>query len=193
MAGGSGPKIVRSTLELLRTRGPAGVTIESVAAHSGVARTTIYRRYRNRNEMLGAALLDVAVVEPPDVDLPAEARLRWVVSHAASMVLDGIGFGGMAALLTDSDPEFGVLFRQVLARHRAELREVLDAGKRRGQFAATMEPEMLVDGIVGALVAERARTGGVAGDWEDRVVTAFAPMVFAAESDPRRRSRGKRE
>lgn len=193
MAGGSGPKIVRSTLELLRTRGPAGVTIESVAAHSGVARTTIYRRYRNRNDMLSDALLEVAVVERPAADLPAEARLRWVVSHAASMVLDGIGFGGMAALLTDSDPEFGVLFREVLARHRAELRDVLEAGKRHGQFAASMEPEMLVDGIVGALVAERARTGVVADDWEDRTVDAFAPMVFAAESGRRRSAPGKRE
>lgn len=193
MAGDSGTKIVRSTLELLRTRGPAGVTVESVAAHSGVARTTIYRRYRNRNEMLSAALLEVAVVEPPDADLSAEARLRWVVRHAASMVVDGIGFGGMAALLTDSDPEFGVLFRQVLARHRSELREVLDAGKRNGQFASSMEPEVLVDGIVGALVAERARTGGVADDWEDRTVTAFAPMAFAADGDRRGRPPGKRE
>ena len=39
-------RITAAALDLLRTQGPAAVTVEAVAARSGVAKTTIYRRYR---------------------------------------------------------------------------------------------------------------------------------------------------
>ena len=37
--------IAESTLYLLRNGGPRAVTVEAVAAHSGIAKTTIYRRH----------------------------------------------------------------------------------------------------------------------------------------------------
>lgn len=177
----SGSKIITAALELLRAKGPAGVTIEAVAAHSGVARTTIYRRHRNRDEMLTAAL--VAVGTPPalDEDLSGEQRLRWVVRQAASMVSDGIGFGGMAALITDADPAFTEIFRTVLSKHRADLAAVIDDGKGRGLVASTVDPDALLDGIVGTLVAEKARSGSVGDDWENRVVELYAPLVLSRE------------
>ena len=49
-------KIAAATLEVLRTRGPRAVTVEAVTAHSGIAKTTIYRRYSDRRDMLAAAL-----------------------------------------------------------------------------------------------------------------------------------------
>ncbi|MBD0859620.1 TetR/AcrR family transcriptional regulator [Gordonia sp. zg691] len=182
MAADSGERIVRSTLELLRTRGPASVTIEAVAAHSGVARTTIYRRYKNRDEMLTAALRDVGTPTAPAGDLSGEDRLRWVVRQAAAMVVDGIGFGGMAALITDADPAFTELFRKVLVEHRARLSAVLTEGAESGTLAAGVDPETLIDAIVGVLVAERARTGAVADDWEGRVVAMFAPIALVTRS-----------
>ena len=175
----SGAKIIEAALELLRTKGPSGVTIEAVAAHSGVARTTIYRRHRNRDEMLTAALVAVGTPPAPDEELSGEQRLRWVVRHAASMVSDGIGFGGMAALITDADPAFTEIFRTVLSTHRADLARVIDDGKSRGLVASTVEPDTLIDGVVGSLVAEKARSGTVGEDWEDRVVAMYSPIVLA--------------
>ncbi|KAF0969032.1 TetR/AcrR family transcriptional regulator [Gordonia sp. YY1] len=181
MASDSGAKIITAALELLRTRGPAAVTIEAVAAHSGVARTTIYRRYRNRDEMLTAALLDVGTPSAPDGELSGEDRLRWVVRQAASMVVDGIGFGGMAALITDTDPAFAELFRRVLGEHRTRLAEVLATGTAQGTLADGVDPDTVIDGIVGVLVAERARTGAIGPDWEGRVVAMFAPVALPAD------------
>jgi AcrR family transcriptional regulator len=45
-----------AVLELLRTGGPAAVTVEAVAAQSGVAKTTIHRRHANRG--LAAIVMD---------------------------------------------------------------------------------------------------------------------------------------
>ena len=108
--------ISETTLDLLRAKGPRSVTVEAVAARSGIAKTTIYRRHRDRRDMLSLALSQVSAPEPLPSDTDAADRLRWLIKHAVSAVEAGIGFGGFAALLTDEDPEFTALFRQILAR-----------------------------------------------------------------------------
>ena len=45
-------KIVAAVLSLLVHEGPGRVSIESVAAESGVAKTSIYRRYANTEAMV---------------------------------------------------------------------------------------------------------------------------------------------
>ena len=47
--------ITQATLDLLRERGPSAVHVDAVAARSGVARTTIYRRYSDREALIRAA------------------------------------------------------------------------------------------------------------------------------------------
>lgn len=164
-------KIAAAARELLRTQGPSAVTIERVAAHAGVARTTVYRRFADRGEMLADALKELA--DPPgpeDHDVSGEGRLRWVVEHASAMILEGIGFGGFAALLSNADPAFSATFRSVLQVHRHALAEELQAGVDDGSLRLHSDVETLVDSIVGALLAEYGRTGEIADDWVDRLV-----------------------
>ncbi|RZT18372.1 TetR family transcriptional regulator [Mycobacterium sp. BK558] len=164
-------RIAGATLELLRTRGPRGVTVEAVTARSGIAKTTIYRRYTDRRDMLSSALERLAPTEPPGTDVAPRERLRWVIAHAVEAVDAGIGFGGFAALLTDEDAEFTEVFRRILAGQRAALEQVIEDSWA-GVDAAT-----LIDALVGAYTAERARTGAVADGWEERLFALFWPVV----------------
>ena len=132
--------IADATLALLRTKGPRSVTVEAVAARSGIAKTTIYRRYRDRRDMLSAALSRVTTPEPLAVHADAPDRLRWLIKEAVKTVEVGIGYGGLAALLTDEDPAFTKLFRRILAKQRAELESVIDAGKAVGRSAPMSTP-----------------------------------------------------
>jgi len=116
------------------------VTVEAVAARSGIAKTTIYRRYRDRRDMLSAALSRVTTPEPLAVHADAPDRLRWLIKEAVKTVEVGIGYGGLAALLTDEDPAFTKLFRRILAKQRAELGSVIDAGKAVGRSAPMSTP-----------------------------------------------------
>lgn len=169
--------IAESTLYLLRAGGPRAVTVEAVAAHSGIAKTTIYRRHRDRREMLAAAMSRLAALAPIDLAADAPERLRWFIRHAVEAVDGGIGFGGFASLLTGEDPEFSALFRQVLVDQRAKLATVIDASKADGSMRADIETETLIDAVVGAHIAERARTGGLADDWQQRLFDLFWPAV----------------
>ncbi|MBB2989700.1 AcrR family transcriptional regulator [Mycolicibacterium iranicum] len=169
--------ISETTLELLRTKGPRSVTVEAVTARSGIAKTTIYRRYSDRRAMLSAALSAVAAPESPDENSDPADRVRWVITNAVRAVEDGIGFGGFAALLTDEDPEFTAVFRKILADQRAELEAVIDAGRAAGTLRADVDAATLIDAVVGAYSAERARTGAVAPGWEKRLFALFWPAV----------------
>jgi hypothetical protein len=103
--------------------------------------------------------------------------LRWLIRHAIEAIDDGIGFGGFASLLTEDDPEFSTVFRQVLVAHRAKLASVIEACKADGTMRVDIDPETLIDAIVGAYIAERARKGQVGDDWEDRLFTVFWSAV----------------
>jgi AcrR family transcriptional regulator len=91
-----------------------------VAARSGIAKTTIYRRHRDSRDMLSAALSRMTTTEPLAAQVEAPDRLRWLIGEAVKTIEVGIGFGGFAALLTDDDPDFTKLFRRILADRRAD-------------------------------------------------------------------------
>jgi hypothetical protein len=82
-------------------------------------------------------------------------------------------------MITDEDPDFTKLFRRILAKQRRELESVIDAGKADGSFRGDVDAATLVDAIVGAHIAERARTGRVATGWEARLFDLFWPIVVS--------------
>ncbi|OBG80376.1 RemM protein [Mycobacterium sp. E802] len=171
--------IAESTLHLLRAAGPRAVTVEAVAAHSGIAKTTIYRRHPNRRDMLAGALSRLAAPSPLDADAAAPDRLRWLIAQAVGTIENGIGLGGLAALLTADDPEFTTLFRRILVEQRAALAGVIDAAKADGSMRDDIDAATLIDAVVGAYIAEYARTGAVEAGWEERLFDLFWPTVRA--------------
>jgi AcrR family transcriptional regulator len=177
--------IADATLALLRTKGPRSVTVESVAARSGIAKTTIYRRYRDRRDMLSAALSRVTTPEPLAVQADPPGRLRWLIKEAVKTVEVGIGYGGLAALLTDEDPAFTKLIRSLLVQHRRALADRLQQESKSKQIRSDLDVETVLDCIVGAYLAERARSGSVKAGWADRVLRTLWPALTTSRAPQR--------
>jgi AcrR family transcriptional regulator len=175
--------ITDSVLHLLRTKGPKSVNIEAVAAHAGVAKTTIYRRYRDREEMIAAALSSLTNPPPPTDQTTPEAILQWLIEQSVNAVEAGIGVGGVAALLTDEDPAFTELIRALLVEHRAALAAELENVAARAGLRKDLDIETLLDCIVGAYVAARARHGTVDPGWSQRVLLGLWP-AFTTQEPP---------
>ena len=117
--------ITAAVIDLLRTKGPKAVNVEAVAAQAGVAKTTIYRRYRDREEMIAAALTSLTSPPPPPDASSLQPLLQWVIEQSFNAIESGIGLGGVAALLTDEDTSFTALIRTLLVEHRAALATVV--------------------------------------------------------------------
>src|SRR5690349_2497849 len=131
--------------------------------------------------MLASALSRLASPGPVDPDATAPERLRWLIAQAVGMVEDGIGLGGLAAMLTEDDPEFTAVFRRILVDQRAALAAVVDAAKADGSMRADVDTVTLIDAVVGAYIAESARTGGVQEGWDERLFRLFWPTVRASD------------
>ena len=99
-------KIVAAVLSLLVHEGPGRVSIESVAAESGVAKTSIYRRYANTEAMVEDVLERSGdSLAPRPLEIPQDGQWtqrQWTEALDAavrSLVLD-LGTGTAVALLS---------------------------------------------------------------------------------------------
>jgi AcrR family transcriptional regulator len=140
--------ILAATLRMLGTRGVAGTTIEGVAADAGVGKTTIYRRWPTKTDMILAALSDIVPPgDPPDTgtmagDMAALAEIQQ--RRLAGSGLSGIVPRVLAESM--SDPELHQDFvDRVVNPFRELLRLFIERGIERGELRPDLEVEPLVD------------------------------------------------
>lgn len=162
--------IHETALRLLRTGGPAAVTVEAVATESGIAKTTIYRRYADREAVLRAAL-EAAIAPPgePEGETPRE-KIRWALDQAWHQVSEVLGRGGLAALLAGTQPEFSDLFRRVLTPYTDALIDLIRADITAGQLRGDLDADTVVSLLFGAYLGELVRRGQVDGGFSERCV-----------------------
>jgi AcrR family transcriptional regulator len=155
-------------LQLLRAGGPRAVTIDAVTAASGVAKTSIYRRHANRGELLTAVLAEA--IGTPDVPVEGDVRdkIRAALEQVWHQMGDVLGPGGLAAMVSDSDPEFTALFRAALRPYVEVLVGRIRDDVAAGLLRADLDAEGVVSLMVGAYLGELVRHGAVAPDWLDR-------------------------
>ncbi|TQC41996.1 TetR/AcrR family transcriptional regulator [Rhodococcus sp. WS4] len=170
-------RIIAATLDLLRAQGPQRVTIDAVSARSGVAKTTIYRHYQDRAQMLRAALAAAVDEDAPTIpgDLPIRQQLLWMFDDTRRVLEEQAGMGTIAAILTDQDPEFTDLFRAVTAARRRTMIDVLDAGIAAGALPADLDTDQTINIIIGSYLAAALRHGTVEEDWADRLLRTLWP------------------
>src|SRR5215813_1614395 len=120
--------ILDATRELLAEDGDVGsLTIEAVAARSGVAKTTIYRRWRDKWELaLDAVMIDMlpGFADPVDVGDTRKELVTFVdgARKNFSAIPSGPAMQGLASRIA-TDPELARVYRErVVKPRRAQLR-----------------------------------------------------------------------
>lgn len=166
--------IRQEALRLLAERGYRAMSVEGVAAAAGVGKSTIYRRYRGKREMVLSALSAIAreAPRPPDTG-DVEADLLRAATEALRFMQGINGFALIGALLLEEgrSPEFLELFRgQVLEPRHQVVRCLLERGARRGQIPAGVDLEVLTDCVMGAVLARHLRGLPTDEGWLRRLV-----------------------
>jgi AcrR family transcriptional regulator len=178
--------VLRTTLELLADEGLRGLTVERVAARAGVARTTVYRRFATRDELVTAALRTLAFATLPDIDTGSArgdyVRLIRLRAEQAPTTRWNLL---LPRLVVDSagDPQLAALVDQILVLpQRAFLAALLRRGIERGELPADLDLELAVDVLLGPLVyrilIDRGDLGRLAG-LPERVYDLFAAGTAA--------------
>ena len=139
---------------LLQRDGYAGLTMERVAAESGVAKTTLYRRWPTKAALCMALYLDVAGRELRDPDTGDVARdLKHIADTVVNLqkrTVAGPAFIGLIAEAQVS-PETRPAFLAEFADRRRELtRKVLRRAIARRQLRPETDIDLVIDVIGGA-------------------------------------------
>ena len=172
-------KITAATLALLREGGPQRVSIEAVSAASGVAKTSIYRRYANSLEMLEGALADAVSTYSPR---RAAAPAGWDegLAEALHFLLHDMGIGVAVSLLSEPDSETSKVLREHLVRPRVErLRELFAAETAAGRLSPDLDVDVVLDFVLGSAYSHVARYGSLGEDWPRRVHRALTGVLAA--------------
>ena len=175
--------ILDATRELLAEGGVRKLTVEGVAARSGVAKTTIYRRWRGKHELALAVLIDMVeqVVATPDL---GDTRAELVSFVDAAVQILGTTLMGrvMQGLVSDlaADPALKTAFEdKVVAMRIAEADRLLARGIERGDLRADTDVELAHELLFGPVYYRLLLSGapldaGLAGRVVDAVMAAFA-------------------
>lgn len=147
--------ILDATREMLAEVGVNGLTVEGVANRSGVAKTTIYRRYRSKTDLALAVLLDSVeyLGTTPDVG-DTYAELAEVVDRTIELLSSTLIGRIMQGLVSEiaADPELALAYRErVVNRRVADVRRLVERGISRGDLRPDVDAEMLTDLLLGPI------------------------------------------
>lgn len=156
--------------------------MERVAARSGVAKTTLYRRFRSKNELALAVLLDsVGDLSTQPYGEDTRTELVRLVDHTVGL-LDGTLLGrvlpGLVAEIA-SDPELATTYRaRVVSLRLADVAALVERGVARGELRPDLDPELVTNLLLGPVYYRFLLSGApMSARFGQDLVTVLAPAL----------------
>jgi AcrR family transcriptional regulator len=175
-------RILEAAYDLMSRHGYARLSIDEVATAAGVTRPTIYLRYRNKEELVMAALAadrERTSVAPATGDLRTDlvAALRHFqasVERPFEVTLIGTGVAE-----EHENPELLRLYREhIVEPRRRMLRGVLEQAAARGQLAESVDIGFAINLLLGSYYAQYLDGTPIGQDWPERVIEALLPNLL---------------
>ena len=149
------------------------MSIDQVAAEASVGRATIYRRYRDKADLVTQAVASrYGSEEVPDTGGAYSDLLELVRQGRTKLEGEaGVSLAGVLLVEGPHDPELLKSSRErVILPRRKRYRIVLERGVRRGEIRAGVDVEAVIDTLIGAYYARHL--SGLSADegWAERVL-----------------------
>jgi AcrR family transcriptional regulator len=159
--------ILQAALGQLLERGYGGMSMEGVAAAAGVGKPAIYRRHRNKAELVTAAIRSIL----PNLELPDTGSTRDDIQQLAEQARP-MTQGPFVLLLgtvmaeQQRQPELMEAFRERIVRPRRGMAKTIVArGIERGDVRADLDLEQAADALIGNVVSRHIGGGEFDDQW----------------------------
>jgi len=178
--------VLKATAEQLGLVGYAALRIEDVALRSGVNKTTIYRRWPTKHELVHAMLRDSGY----RIEIPDTGTLRSdivALLHAITESLSSpVGRGFTRIVQAErAHPEVDSLVRGMRSENMSLRRVIFERAVARGEIPEGSDSELLVELMVSPLVSRIVHAGGEADEHFLRALTEM--VVTGARAGAARR------
>ncbi|HET9546245.1 MAG TPA: TetR/AcrR family transcriptional regulator [Desertimonas sp.] len=149
--------VLDAALALLVERGYGEVTIEAVAAESGVAKSTIYRHWPSRLELINDAFLELKPTLPVPPAGNVRERLIVVLEHLAQDVAASRWSACLPALIdaAEHDPAARELNFRLASTGRQSIAGLLAEGVRTGELPADLDTVLIAEALAGPIILRR--------------------------------------
>ncbi|RCG28210.1 TetR/AcrR family transcriptional regulator [Sphaerisporangium album] len=148
--------IVDATIDMLAEgTSVAELSIEAIATRAGVGKTTIYRRWSNKEDLVVDAL---ATLKPPVPEPLGRSAREDIVRHLGAMQQETHDrrlrcITTIALSESDRYPHLAERFREIAIKPRREaLRAIIQRGVDTGEFRAGIDVEMAMAALSGAML-----------------------------------------
>lgn len=178
---------LRAATEAMLDSGVEGVTLEEVAARSGVAKSTLYRHFGSKEALVAKAARCCVIEHPtPDTGNLAEDLLfifgRYQVSEEAK------NFPNLLPMLVDAsnrDPKMRDLLDEILEERSRPIRTVLQLAQLRGEIGPNLDLDAAIATIVGPLTYRRiVEKRDVTPEFKEQVLRGAVAALRATTSEP---------
>lgn len=153
--------VLTAALDELGAVGYGAFTIESVAARSGVAKSTIYRHWPGKLALISDALATLNQQPDPDPDsVPPRERVKRLVCHLAEVFTSSTLSACIPALIeaAERDPAVREFLHRYSRLRRQVLIDTIAEGVTAGDFPADLDPETAALALVGPIIYRRVMT-----------------------------------
>jgi AcrR family transcriptional regulator len=147
--------MLTATLELLAEVGFDRLTIDAIAARAGVGKSTIYRRYRGKEQLVADAIESIReeVLIPNTGTL--EGDIEELIDRAAQISLSDTDRQSIAMIIGSAanNPRFAQIYwEQYLQPRRAAFAILLERAQARQEISSDLDPGLVFDAMSGIML-----------------------------------------
>jgi AcrR family transcriptional regulator len=160
------------------------MSMEAVAGAANVGKPAIYRRFRDKADLVAKVIADqLPVLAAPDLG-DTRAELWQAVEHG--FPADGAAYVGLIGGLIAEQrrhPELIAAFRRsVLHPRRAIGRGLIERGQERGDIRRDLDPEAVLDLFAGPFLARVFADEDTGPAWRKRAFETWWQLVNEREN-----------
>ena len=146
-------EVLSAALEVFAEQGYAGFSIEAVALRAGVNKTTIYRRWPAKADLVGAALFALRDEdpEPPNTGSLHDDLVQTLVHWAAQMETPRRRAIVQSFVLANTDPDLQALVRRMREERPAIPALIFERAVKRRELPKGSDTQLLAAALLGPL------------------------------------------
>jgi AcrR family transcriptional regulator len=147
--------MLQATLELLAEVGFDAMSIDAIAARAKVGKTTIYRRYASKEELVADAIEGVReeIMLPDTGNLQSD--IEALIQNAAQITLSPLGRQTVAMIISSAstNAQFAQIYwTKYLQPRRKNFAVVLERAKARNEIPTDLDSNLVFDTMSGIML-----------------------------------------